>query len=188
MLREMRSLNRADSRGEERTDVLIQFLLDLIHRERARSMKGFDKPELLPPARRGPRTPNFLLDMAAAQGVNVVQFTVGPRGAADVRVDGGRLFRLSRTLTFLLQGLLQQGGAHDGNLIGWKSRSEIQLFLEECLHKSLSRRSIEQLIYRLRKELKSQAGLNPRLVMTHPRLGWRFALRRHPIVSEPDDL
>ena len=129
-------------------------------------------------ARHEAKTNKRKQDLDARKGVDHIHIIPKPDGSAVVSIDSGQFFPLPPGLAVLLQFLSEDCGYQDGQLVGWKTFEEIQAHLFLKLGRMSSRRGVEQLIYRTRKELQQAGGVNPRLVMTHQELGWRFALKK----------
>lgn len=128
--------------------------------------------------RRG--TTNPLRHLAEA-GAASLEIHPRPDGTADVRVDGGKQFNLPPNLADLMTALSIDNGAGDDGFVGWKTSKEIAEYLAKQSGKSVSKRAITQIVYRLRKELFDRGGVNPYLVQTNRRRGFRFALRRKTV-------
>ena len=110
-------------------------------------------------------------------GVEDLKIEWLPTGAALVRVNGGNPFKLPRTLGHLLQIISQDGRPTDDGLVGWKSFKDVADAMTAELGRNFSKRAINQLVYRLRRELFARGGLNQSLVHCHSQLGLRFALK-----------
>ncbi len=180
LLREVRRLNRAFARGEERTDSLVHFLIGLIQDMDGEGAGVLDSAPLRPARRRGPKDGSFLLEIAAQRGVEKLEMLPQTEGAAAVRIDGGKTFHLSPNLAVLLEALAQDTGRDDGELVGWKSFADVQRQLQVRMGRPFSKHTVEQLLSRLRKALQFDGEVNPRFIRTHPRFGLRFALRKRP--------
>lgn len=98
----------------------------------------------------------------------------------EVRVDGGKAFRLPPVLGDLLEILAFDGEPAADGLAGWQSLDEVALRLGKRSGHDVRRHTATQHVYRLRRELFARGGVNPFLVQTSRRLGVRFALRRQP--------
>ena len=113
----------------------------------------------------------------ASAGASSLEVRPQPDGAAEVRIDGGKRFTLPPTLADLLSALAMDNSRGDDGLVGWKSLKEIGEYLSRQSGKPVGKRAITQNVYRLRKELFERGGVNPYLIQTNRRRGFRFALR-----------
>jgi len=77
----------------------------------------------------------------------------------------------------LLRILACDGGRRLDELVGWKSKAQIREALKKLCGSASTPHGLDQLIYNLRIEF-AQAGLDPDLIQSDPRLGRRLALRR----------
>ncbi|HZM87508.1 MAG TPA: hypothetical protein VFF31_13380 [Blastocatellia bacterium] len=114
----------------------------------------------------------------AESGSTSLEIRSRPDGTADVRIDGGKQFTLPPTLADLMTALSIDNGFSEDTLVGWKTLGEIAEYLAGRSGKPVTKRSITQNVYRLRRELFDRGGVNPYLVQTNRRRGVRFALRR----------
>ena len=181
LLRELEALARAASRLEERLDGVV---FDAVEMLQAIERIGLN-PEVEPASR--PTNSNsdgdLILRRLAESGSTRLEVVRRSAGDADVRIDGGEWFVLPRALTALLTALARDTG-DGGGLVGWKEKGEIADLLAKELGERPSRGALDQLIWRLRKALRT-AGVNPFLVQTCRHQGARFALRvRRPGVRE----
>lgn len=113
----------------------------------------------------------------AETGASSLEIRARPDGMSDIRIDGGKQFTLPPTLADLMTALSIDNGAGDGGFVGWKTLKEIADYLAGQSGKPVSKRAVTQNVYRLRKELFDRGGVNPYLVQTNRRRGFRFALR-----------
>jgi hypothetical protein len=185
LLRELESLARSASRIEERLDEVVFDAAEILQ---AFQRAGLD-PEVAPAS----RSPNansdgdLILRRLAESGANRLEVVRRSTGDADVRIDEGEWFVLPRALTALLTALARDTGDGEG-LVGWKEKGELADLLAKELGERPSRGALDQLIWRLRKALRT-AGVNPFLVQTCRHQGGRFALRvRRHGVSECEGL
>jgi hypothetical protein len=185
LLRELESLARAASRIEERLDEVVFDAAEILQ---AFQRAGLD-PEVAPAS----RSPNansdgdLILRRLAESGATRLEVVRRSTGDADVRIDEGQWFVLPRALTALLTALARETGDGEG-LVGWKEKGELADLLAKELGERPSRGALDQLIWRLRKALRT-AGVNPFLVQTCRHQGARFALRvRRHGVSEGERL
>jgi len=183
LLHELEALARAASRIEERLDGVV---FDAVEILQAIEKAGLN-PEVIPVPRSTDSDGDLLLRRLAESGVSRLEVVRRSTGDADVRIDGGQQFVLPRALTALLTALARDTGDGKG-LVGWKEKGEIADLLAKELGERPSRGALDQLIWRLRKALRS-AGVNPFLIQTCRHQGARFALRvRRPGVSEREPL
>jgi hypothetical protein len=183
LLSELEALARAASRIEERLDGVV---FDAVEILQAVEDAGLN-PEVAPVSRPTDSDGDLLLRRLAESGVSRLEVVRRSTGDADVRIDGGQRFVLPRSLTALLAALARDTGDGKG-LVGWKEKGELADLLAKELGERPSRGALDQLIWRLRKTLRS-AGVNPFLVQTCRHQGARFALRvRRPGVSEREPL
>ena len=110
-----------------------------------------------------------------------VEIKWGPDSAV-VTIDGQSLI-LSLKLGMLLEILLAEDNYPSANpRDGWKAREELALRLGKQTGGLATKHSLENLLYRLKKEFRLQAGLEG-LVQCDPRLGIRIALQKN--AAEP---
>ncbi len=98
-------------------------------------------------------------------------------GVAEVRINQGRKFVLSKTLAKLLAILASDRG-EDG-LVEWKTIDDIARRLGAQLKRSFTPHAVSVNVCRLRDEL-TEGGVNRWLIQTDRTEGYRFALRREP--------
>lgn len=96
-------------------------------------------------------------------------------GSITAQIDGRAGISLSPLLATLLEILKAEGGVISDHLVGWKSIAAIQSALRERTNQNHSKAAIKELVYRLRG-LLAYHGLNPSLIQSHRRLGYRFAV------------
>lgn len=127
------------------------------------------------------------LCLLAETGVAKLEIKPRSDGLCDVRLDAGKQFKLPPALADLLAILSLEGGASGDGLVGWKTLDEVAILLGKRSGKRLSRHTVTQSIYRLRRELFNRGGANPYLVQTNRRRGVRFALKQRVVpVIESD--
>jgi hypothetical protein len=114
----------------------------------------------------------------ADTGALTLEIKPRPDGLCDVRIDAGQQFKLPPALADLLSILSLNGGQSDDRFVGWKTLDEVAILLGKKSGRRLSRHTVTQSIYRLRRELFNRGGANPYLVQTNRRRGVRFALRQ----------
>jgi len=136
------------------------------------------KPELLPelqhrkgkgrkPKAKGPLLARFALSATVKWGPVSTQLLVD-----------GQTVRLSRTLGILADLLLDDGPPTAQTSSGWKLREDLRLKLANRTGRKMKAGTFDNLIYRLKKALRTQAGLGW-LVETGGPLGVRFALQKY---------
>ena len=81
-------------------------------------------------------------------------------------------------LGLLVEVLLTSSGAPTGPHDGWKSRSDILILMAKKTGLPVMRHALENLLSRLRKELRRQGGLEA-ILQCDRRLGVRLALRNY---------
>jgi len=150
-------------------DDIKQRLSDLA--EEKPDLNAILQPVKRPPKRRpDPPVPSvaYPLTVALKWGPNSV----------EARIDAQSV-RLSPKLGLLLESLLadDMGGTSDARS-GWKTRAELVVRLGKLTGKAVTKHALENLISRLKKELRNQARLDL-LVQSDQRLGVRFALRKY---------
>jgi hypothetical protein len=139
------------------------------------------------PAPDTPGKANKSLRYLADAGAALLEIKTRPDGMAEVRIDGGKRFTLPPTLADLITALSIDNGQCEDAFVGWKTIREVADYLSSQSNKPVTKRSITQNIYRLRKELFDRGGVNPYLIQTNRRRGIRFALRRKVVpVIEAD--
>jgi hypothetical protein len=143
--------------------------------ESAEEFAGDVTPGLALEAQAKPRKP---LRYLAESGTSSLEIKARPDGMADIRIDGGKQFTLPPTLADLMTALSIDNGLSDDAFVGWKTVKEIAEYLARQSGRPVTKRAITQNVYRLRKELFDRGGVNPYLVQTNRRRGFRFALRR----------
>jgi hypothetical protein len=122
--------------------------------------------------------PQKPLRYLAESGTSSLEIKARPDGMADIRIDGGKQFTLPPALADLMTALSIDNGLSDDAFVGWKSVKEIAEYLARQSGRPVTKRTITQNVYRLRKQLFDRGGVNPYLVQTNRRRGVRFALRR----------
>jgi hypothetical protein len=105
--------------------------------------------------------------------------TRNPDDSASVEIDGGKAFHLPPRLADVLECLASPGAESAGSLVPWKSRDSVREWLEVKACKKLDGQYVNKLICKLRWRLE-RAGLDRRLIQSHPSKGVRFALKRCP--------
>ncbi len=103
--------------------------------------------------------------------------------SAQLFVDG-RTVRLSPTLGILAELLLDDGPLTAQTSSGWKPREDLRLRLAKRSGRKIKKGTFDNLIYRLKKALRNQAGLGW-MVETGGPLGVRFALQKYVPRSDP---
>jgi hypothetical protein len=96
--------------------------------------------------------------------------------SAELQIDDGQPVRLTPALADLMDVLVEDRGG-SGLLIDWKPLDEIAAALEKRTGRAVTRRTLRQLFWSLRKRLR-ESGENPFLVQVWRNKGARFALRR----------
>lgn len=96
--------------------------------------------------------------------------------SAELQIDSGQPVRLTPALADLMDVLIEDRGG-SGLLIDWKLLDEIAAALEKKTGRAVTRRTLRQLFWSLRKRLR-ESGENPFLVQVWRGKGARFALRR----------
>ena len=116
------------------------------------------------------------LRAAAADGARGVEFRLGARGGAEARVGDSKWFELPQLPATLL-GALAYGTARGGDgFPEWQSFDTVGEHLARKTGKTLSRRALTQIVYRLRL-LMADNGANPRLLQVSRRQGLRLLIR-----------
>ena len=116
-----------------------------------------------------------VLEEEARFGVAALSLVPNPDGSWNVRVNGGRAFRLQPKLGALLRILAAAGGAPDNDgLVGWKSYEHVATTLGRAKGRG-SRADVIQAMWKLR-EAFTRESQNRFLIQTGPH-GIRFALR-----------
>jgi hypothetical protein len=99
-------------------------------------------------------------------------------GSVDVVIDGGVKFSLGPRLAGVFQFLAsgeKERGAND-ELVGWRSRAEINKFLNDATGKQLRACYVNNLVHLLRMAL-SNAHYDSNLIQSNRQKGYRFALK-----------
>jgi hypothetical protein len=117
------------------------------------------------------------LRVAANSGVGSLELERRADGSATLRIDDGVPFVLPPMLADLLDVLAVDSGRSDDGLVGWKTLAEVTLLLGKHVGRTVSKPAVTQNVYRLRRRLYEEGGVNPYLVQTSRRHGLRFALR-----------
>jgi hypothetical protein len=178
-----KALQRHLSKAEELADFIQIEERDLVleaERYLARFDPGGDPsgtPGRTPAAAEIPATPgNEALDRLASLGVCSIDFSWHADGA-KVRVGTNEPVDVPRLLAEILSCLAANDGEEAGDgLVGWKSSGAIRRTLKKRTGADVSRHALVQNISRLRGHLYAQK-INPRLVQTRKRSGYRFAVR-----------
>jgi hypothetical protein len=162
------------SRAEELADALA---LDLEEIERA--LAGAGSAGRAPAGAVSPGLGDRgALRRTAEAGVSSLAVAWCADGAAEVRLDGGKAFRLPAGLAELLEILALDSGRRADGLVGWKTLDEVAILVGKRRGQPVRRHAVTQLVYRLRRELFARGAVNPYLVQSSRRHGVRFALRR----------
>jgi len=110
-------------------------------------------------------------------GVAALSLVPNPDGSWDVRINGGRAFRLPLKLGTLLRVLAAAGGElGDDALVGWKAYQHVATMLGRRTDSRAARQDVNRTMWKLR-EAFTRESQNRFLIQTGPR-GVRFALRR----------
>lgn len=108
-------------------------------------------------------------------------------GSVEVTIDGGEKFslgpRLAEVFRFLASGDKERGG--NDELVGWRSRAEINKFLNDSTGKQLRACYVNNLVHLLRMAL-SKAHYDSKLIQSHRQKGYRFALKHSSSVRWKD--
>lgn len=110
-----------------------------------------------------------------------VAITYEDDGAASVRINDSQPFSLPPKLGRLLEILAADTAPTPAGMIGWKPVAEVRQAMAAATGASpLSRRALNQLVYRLRGEL-GRMGFHPGLIQyNRASQALRFALRPPP--------
>ena len=119
------------------------------------------------------------LRAAAAEGARGVEFRSGSRGAAEARVGDSKWFELPQLPASLLGALAYGTARGSDGFPEWQSFDTVGEHLARKTGKTLSRRALTQIVYRLRG-LMADNGANPRLLQVSRRQGLRLLLRHLP--------
>ena len=99
-------------------------------------------------------------------------------GSVEVAIDGGEKFslgpRLAEVFRFLASGDKERGG--NDELVGWRSRAEINKFLNDATGKQLRACYVNNLVHLLRMAL-SKAHYDSNLIQSNRQKGYRLALK-----------
>jgi hypothetical protein len=108
-------------------------------------------------------------------------------GSIEVVIDGGVKFslgpRLAEVFRFLASADKERGG--NDELVGWRSRAEINKFLNNTTGKQLRACYVNNLVHLLRKAL-SKAHYDSNLIQSHRQKGYRLALKHSSSVRMND--
>ncbi len=117
---------------------------------------------------------------SAVPGITLLHFDWQPDGSAVAYLDG-KPVRLSAAPASLLQVLEEDTGLVTDALVGWKSLAEVKERMAKKTGQVLSTGGLNNVVYRLRQALWTQAGLHNDYIQRKPRKGLiRFARRRDP--------
>ncbi|MSU57212.1 MAG: hypothetical protein EXS35_03355 [Pedosphaera sp.] len=180
---ELVKLRDALAQSEERADALLQDLLALEHSIPHACSKLTVVPVIPAKPRPASSESEAILEIAGEEGAEKLEVRPLARGAAMVRVNSGKEFRLSPTLAAFLETLLLDGATDGGKLIRWKPHAEVSRVMQARMGRPFSRHALHELVWRLRAALAA-AGVNPFFVHTHQQLGLRFAQRRAPVKGQ----
>jgi hypothetical protein len=118
-----------------------------------------------------------VLQEEARSGVATLSLVPNPDGSCNVRINGGRAFRLPPKLGALLRILAAPGGRVDEDgLVGWKSYQHVAVMLGRRAEGRATHAHVTQTLWKLR-EAFTRESQNRFLIQRGP-LGVRFALRR----------
>jgi hypothetical protein len=108
-------------------------------------------------------------------------------GSVEVAIDGGEKFslgpRLAEVFRFLASADKERGG--NDELVGWRSRAEINKFLNDATGKQLRACYVNNLVHLLRMAL-SKAHYDSNLIQSHRQKGYRLALKHSSSVRLKD--
>ena len=135
----------------------------------------------------GSKTGDKVLRALAEQGAHSLTIRRSPNGAADVEVDGAKPFRVAAQLAALLQVLATDTDPGSGELVDWKDKTEIARQLRNRTGDLLDPGYVKKIVHKLRQGFHRN-GANRYLIQSHPRRGYRFALRRSGEVAIRGDL
>lgn len=117
------------------------------------------------------------LALALAQrGALEVHLEWMPDARARVWIDGHEL-ELPQKLGLLLECLKRAEGQGEDGFIPWKPRADVLAWFQKHDGVALEDHQLDNLVWRLREELGTQAGLHPEFVQVNRERGLRFALR-----------
>lgn len=112
----------------------------------------------------------------AERGALEVQLEWLNDGRARVWIDGHEL-ELSRKLGLLLECLKRDDSDSD-DFVAWKPRAEVLAWFQKAEPEGMEDHQLDNLVWRLREELRLQAGLHHEFVQVNRERGLRFALKR----------
>ena len=117
---------------------------------------------------------------AAATGARTLEMRAVRGGAAMVRIDEGKWFRLTRADARLLRVLTQSGTAGADGFPAWQGYEQVTEQIGLKSGTPPTRHALTESVYRIRRALKA-ADLNQYLLQVDRQLGrLRFLLRQGP--------
>lgn len=122
------------------------------------------------------RSPRPAEPMGPVPAVHNVHLQETSAGGAVLSFDGGKQITLPPTLAGLITVLVSDAGPSPDGFMAFKSFDLMGWLLEKRFGRGFSHHNISQLLTRLRKALRN-AGLDPRLIESSPKLGVRLRLK-----------
>jgi hypothetical protein len=123
------------------------------------------------------RVATDVLREEARAGATSLSIAWNGDGSADVRVNGGKPFRVQHRPALLLSIIAAtDGNPADDGLVGWRSSADVTAVWVKHEHRAPTAAALTQAIYKLRVMFQA-AEQNWLLVQTDRRKGMRFALR-----------
>jgi len=169
----LRATLRRLSQLEERLDELCMDFSELATELEATLPAGAS-PSSRPTAS---KAGDKVLRALAEQGAHSLTIRRSLNGAADVEVDGAKPFHIAAQLAALLQVLATDTDPGSGELVDWKDKIEIAHQMRTRTGEALDPGYVKKIVHKLRQEFHRN-GANRYLIQSHPRHGYRFALRR----------
>jgi hypothetical protein len=170
--RELERLANHFETGVERVDRIAKDLEDLV--ATWLSTADVDAVPALP--RPAPAEAHVLQEEARA-GASALDIRWNDDGSAEVRVNGGRAFRLQHRPALLLSIVAAPGG-HGGGVgqVGWRSYEEVAHGIAKADGRPVKRDDVTQTLFKLRRAFRA-AEQNWFLIQSDRRGQVRFALR-----------
>lgn len=177
------------SKVEEEADELA-YLVDMMLEQKDKHGQPSDVPPGSTPSRRRQMlSPDVreLLRKQAQAGVDSIQTVFRSDGYAVVSIDGKEHFNLPPKLGTLLAVLAMDvvGGPSPDDFVPWKTTEEISALFLHKTGEPIKKHALANAVYRLRKWLFQEHGVNPYLVQTDANGAYRFAVRRGAPAGEP---
>jgi len=119
----------------------------------------------------------------AATGARELKVISMPGGAYEFIIDGQHRLKLPPRLAALLQVLIQPEGPSTDALVPWKTRWQLRQALATEPGRPITAHALNNLVSRLRMEIRQQSDLHQDFLVVNPAHGLRFAVQKKAFVG-----